>query len=47
MRNSVNAPSVPLEVRENAIAWTRALDQALVQVQEDQGVRPPFKAGSR
>lgn len=36
-------PNVPVSIRDNVVQWTRALDQALVDIQESQDVKPSYK----
>jgi len=36
-------PRVARDLRENAVLWTRALDQALVHLQEEKDYDPAFK----
>lgn len=40
-------PRVPAAQRDEAVNWTKALDHALVSVDADPDVRPPFKPRSR
>ena len=39
-------PRIPLEIRDTAVTWSRALNEALLEVSADDGKGPAFKRAS-